>query len=228
MKRRSKETSCSEYGPSGVEGPVIITQLLVGWLLKFRQFGGHSWLQGRDAEVVLHDIFSFTAVSKPFVFGWQCGADLCGVLRQLQREEERKYSLVSCSGSLPDLRWLRTVLPSAECSLQPLSHSTVRTSQPHPLPEGKGPQMKHSVSSGQAWSGSWGDTKHRGDQPICSTNLSRDYNMSSIFVSVLLPFTHTVQHPSTPWVQTNQPYSEEVISIFAGMHFGENQKGNRK
>jgi len=69
MKRRSKETSCSEYGPSGVEGPVIITQLLVGWLLKFRQFGGHSWLQGRDAEVVLHDIFSFTAVSKPFVFG---------------------------------------------------------------------------------------------------------------------------------------------------------------
>lgn len=52
-----------------MEGPVIITQLLVGWLLKFRQFGGYSWLQGRDAEVVLHDIFSFTAVSKPFVFG---------------------------------------------------------------------------------------------------------------------------------------------------------------
>lgn len=58
-----------EYRPSDVEGPITITQLLVGWLLQLRQFGGHSWLQGRDAEVVLYDVFSCTAVRKPFVFG---------------------------------------------------------------------------------------------------------------------------------------------------------------
>lgn len=58
-----------EYGPSGLEGPIIITQLLVGWLLQLRQFGGYSWLQGRNAEVVLHNVFSCTAISKPFVFG---------------------------------------------------------------------------------------------------------------------------------------------------------------
>lgn len=81
-RRKGRQLGRRGYrSPLGVASPLLAAELLVRRLLRLRQFGGGRRWQGRDAEIVLHEVLPLAAVGKPFISGRQRAAEFSRVLR---------------------------------------------------------------------------------------------------------------------------------------------------